>query len=886
MDLGILDNMDWCCQCGWHNLDSTPDSTKYLKITGSSVIINTDFVNSIQITAKANQGCIVDKNSGYGTQNQFSSSTLDFGYVDPSFLPSFATMATNALAICDTTAAYLWTIFCGYVNALDPMGGSMTMVGSGNQWTVTWTSYADPALSASATIDGVNFTTTYDANQTIATISYPFEHQDLTYTATTVHRHWFFKPTCPVYGGQVIDVTVNGTLSNTYTSNDCKIDFLDLLSNYWNLGNDLNYPWRWKSFENNTDAPRVVRDEIRGFVVLPVDGGSGDLMHTGDILGKPNLEISGTAPFFDGRHPVHQDCAPNYLLRGYGQYSGLNDLGNANGVPLAATSWTAMDDALLATGQNGNPQGAFLTYDPTSAILRGGVWAEILVGAQGFNWARPCGAKDRFQLSGSSNCIDHISSSISGGNTNYFVIMSGLSLPDNIQPYSPCTASVWGTGNASADGLWIVSSTNGTCSLQTLLLSGSDMPLPSEIWGYGSPSVSPFTTFGNGQICRNKWVSTTPAFCGRTDIVAIQKNTPLTISLMEPQQAVLKNDAFYISGSVGATELNGQVFKVIPLGNSYTDFALSGTFSSTISTPYTSSAYCQINGAADYKWNSLNSRQTYVIVSWFQNNRDIGEYNRLIADSASIAASLDCAGINPCNTVGSVPSNPRTYQVTNGLQQNVYSMSIVQDCLKYNPCSPNVVAIMPTNSSSSFNHAKIYSYSINDIVLDGLYGNNWNGSIFQTMADIYGLYYPPCPCTEVLDPFDIPIGYETNCNCAEDSGDCQAKQEADPMFAIPCLDYYAKHPVFEMVQNPPAGAPTPLAPVGFFNQAELNVPSMPTGKNVINPLPSPPLGKLWYEPWWDYVSENNCVCNIGRFEAYYRANGVGCDQLVIVEEGI
>jgi hypothetical protein len=481
--------------------------------------------------------------------------------------------------------------------------------------------------------------------------------------------------------------------------------------------------------------------------------------------------------------------------------------------------------------------------------LIGGISAEIYGQWQGYNWARPCGALDRFQLDVThSNCISGLSSSISMSVSHSFVFIDPLSFPNNI--VGPMTASIWGTG--TVDGVWGVNGTSdGTCSLVSLIKSGSDLPFgETGMWGYASD-----TTFGAGQICRNRWVGSTPPFCGRVDITKVIQQNPVTISLMEPQQGIINGDKIWIKGCSGTTELNGGTYTLINMGSPYTDFALLGTVSH--STVYIGNGYITTPFPVDYKWNSINSRQNYVVGTYDNNTlRSTGEYWRLTSSVIAQIGGLECDGITSCPGITTI-----------GLP-TAATPSYTQSCMSFNPCSPSVIAIYPSGSIHTFKHVNVHPFKM-DMVLDNRYGNQWQSWVIQSIPDpLWPSPYPPCPCRLNLpcDSEDPPLGY--NCDAGywtwqNDGGNCLGIQDVVCDGAGGVLlfgaDYFQDADRYEAVLTVPTGAPP-----------------LPDGVSLTQSFVIPSMGNLVSVPWYDTLTKEECVCANGRFSQNYMRNGYGC----------
>ena len=822
--VGFWDSFDYCFNtCGWHFYDSaSQDTTHYLHLSASAQWHqdNLGYGDTFDWDANANATCDVNKYSGATTTTEWSQSVIRSGTPDPALITAYA---QQMLFLANGDANTLKDIYLSWYSVIEPYSPTVTQH-SANSYTLEWNDISGDFIALF--IDMAAFSVVYSSEiGNGGSDGVTTTYEEVEYTATTVTRTYTVSNTHIIAGGTTSE-TCTAQLSNPYTTTELFQDLIDMLSNYFNIGSETMYPWRYQSSENTVKAPMVTRDEVKGTVSLLSDGlDQYNWKVTGNILGRP----SGvrTAAYWDHKHEAYQNCTSIYKLRGYGGWSGQG------GIPNAATKWTnALEENTIMT------QGAFVYF--SGDTLYGQIDAQALERYPGYSWIRPCGVYDRFILSGSypssydtklSNCINHF--------TESSVVLDTHSYPNNIAV--PCTASIWGASTAF-NGVWIVNgNASGTCSLVKLLVSGSD--LPSDLYGYAAD-----TDFGNGMICRNQWIASTPGICGRVDITSITKATPITMSLMEPQQGIINDDLMYIKGCAGASGLNNKIWRMIPLGSPYLSFALSGSTTSSLGTPYTSSGYIEVPFSIDWKWNSETSRQQYVIASYFDPKfRERGEYARLIALSASNAGGFKCDTVTPCYIGALLPASV-TPQIV-----------FTQSCLPSNACSPNVVSIMPSPNSHSFAYSQNHTFKTDLAhLIDTKYpGMVWQSWIVQSINDPLGLYNPPCPCREILNEAEEVIGYDCDCQWNEDTT-CAGKQDPIPPL-VPCQDYFAHAPQFEAVCTPPSDAPF-----------------LPQGASLTAGIARPGVGALLYTPWWDMMARETCVCNNDRFSIYYARNRVTC----------
>lgn len=839
------DSFDWCCNCYVKNYVDAPSTTKYLKIEGS---VNYQYIGhnfwddeDYTITATANGTHEINRYSGLSTHTETSASSVE-GPIPYEFdEEEWANIARGFLTAGNTYAGtYLMNFYCNIISKEMSYFTPTDIDGGGNHWKITWAYGENAGAEAVLEINLSNWTLTY---------SHETEYWDgeindykkfvdrtdsISFGANTMtHNHMDYGE-CPIHpdaGNGKYIYSLSFTLSNPYTSHDCISDWKNLISNYWNLGDDVQYPWRYVQYRNNRAAPVVGYDEKVGVVALGIH--EEETWQTekvnGSVVGTP----SGipTAPFWNGKHInyVYNQCSdegePGWKQSGYG------DWGGHSGIPNEATRWTTILELFNDYNGEGIPEGAFLKFsDP---YLWGGINAQIYTPSKGYNWIRPCGAIDRFQLDVNfANCINHFPD----GNT---IVLDEKNT--TIKITNLCTCSIWGTDYH--DGIWIVNgNANGTCSLQKQIVKG--MNLPEYLWGYAKD-----TTFGRGMICKNRWISHVRPICGRVDIVSINQKTPLTMSLMEPQQGIIDGDELLIKGCIGAEGINDKLWELKPLGYPYTEFAIVGTNSSSLGTPYIKDGYIECFLTPDWKWNSDNPRQNYVIGTYDINLflRKRGEYQRLQAQSASNCQTLNCAGIDTYCPIGTMIPEPTTPQP-----------SFTQSCIPWNVCSPMVISIMPTPNNHKFAYSQNHHF-ISNMILDTKYGNWWQSWIIQTMPDPLYPGAPPCPCTKIDD--ENVYACKDRCKWLEDEL-CVDKSIS------PCIDYYAHRDVYEAVCIVPEGAP-PL-PLGLQLTQSYTVPQI----GSVYPI----LSTLKYQPWMDLLKKEYCICIEGRFAEYYRRNGVICDS--------
>lgn len=880
---GSIDSMEYCCGCSYLGPIWTPQvTTKYRTISTTGHIHNTgtDFSGGGPITfdwtGDASSTIIVGRYTGNMTGTCVSSSTVT-GTGDPvqdARLQSlYAGTAVSVMNFASNDINALVGIACGYYNfETNAFGAPHSVSGGGVAYTITWLNGTEinspPGQPDVLTYDLAAGTVTFDGYQS----QFPLGGGGLA-TTHTQHFEYSISETDMSYLGQFRGTTafddgayeesMTSHLSDPYTEAEVEADVEYLLSQ-WDMGDDTLYPWRGDF--NFGYAPILCYNEKpTPTVPQPCPGilpQGNDWFYDGTVLGIPHDKHG--AGYWDGTHENYSQCTDpdfgNYLqweVTSWGAYSGGQ-------IPQSATKWTS-EHSYEFDNLKGL-QGGFKYFDTVYQTLFAGKYAETLEYRQSFDYSRPHSATDRFQLTGSSACV-----SGSGFSGSAFTIdgTTNANIVANLQ--GTYTASIWGT---SPNGIWLVNGSGNTITLTKQLASSSTMPnVSGELYGYGSDE----TDFGNGMIGRVN-NGNIPAFGGRVDITKLNQSNPVTISLEEPQQGILLGDAFVIDGCSGSTSYNGNQYTFLRIGDSLTDFALQGTVSS--SNVYTSGGYISVSGAPDYKWTDTQPKGDFYWVDFLYNYRDVSEYNRLVAQSASFNGALGCDGVSLCSTAGSAHSigtKPRGHQATWGMPQEISQSISGSDCHKYSNCAPSVIYISPTTESFKNGHPLTW---INGFFADNQFTSLQLKQIVQNMDDPYGLNYnpsPTCPCRPVLDNEDNPTGvYACQCGWKEDDATsemCQARREAEPLADVTCLDYFAFRDQYEARLTVPDGAPAMKSGVclNCLSLSQLDT-SGPDPRLTSGKLCAPSL----YLPWVVDIQEGVCICGTGRFDKYYIRNGVKC----------
>lgn len=411
------------------------------------------------------------------------------------------------------------------------------------------------------------------------------------------------------------------------------------------------------------------------------------------------------------------------------------------------------------------------------------------------------------------------------------------------------------------DGVYTIANNDGyNVTLGDCVVSGSDI------------LQKPSEDCGTGMICSLRWQGGVPAICGRVDVSSITKTTPITCSLSEPTH-LIKGDLVIVSDAKGAP-IN-KVWKIQSVIDSQT-VVLSG--STGVGSNYTgSTAYMYSPFAADWKWNDDLPKHDYTVLTWNFNYRDVGEYNRIVGVNSSMEWNYDCNS-NLCGTASN-SEQPRLAQANCGMSQFVSTMSVETSCQTANACKPNVAFFSPNSSDFSGSKTAI-NHGFGKPTFDDVYGSMWNGLIKQTDTD-YLWQTPPCPCSFNPDVWQ----YGCNCGMAEDDGTGQEDG------GTPCIKRFRHSPQIESRAEIPNGAP--FLPNGCYIGC-LTPPDFQNGKcgsgNVCNPpFANANASYTDYTPLIQYpyycdlfLKELGCVCSEGRFSEDYQQDGVLCPNNQIV----
>jgi hypothetical protein len=720
-------------------------------------------------------------------------------------------------------------------------------------------------------------------------------HEYITYSSDTAYTHGANGIGMGSFGSSTVTITVTGSLTVPYTSADVNADWITLRKK-WNLSDDLQYPWR--ADEHCNVAPIVHYSEPMGGVApaigecwadyptntVPwVDGNS--LLYDGSIKGAPVPFDGLDRGYFDFNHVTWRACCGDSSTVGsyryaYGAFAGETNATDPTdaGIPKTATEWTENYNAFTGVScgtppcADGYPFGPGTGYSglaipipcigaPGSlpygqwkyfwnGVLIGQEWAEIKVPRPSVNFDRPCGA-DRYDLDETTvRCIQASSSGIASVDINSATAINTADL------VWVCGSSVVPTGLYQATKN---SSTNYTLVLKDFA-PGYVYPLDCNSFG------------GNGIMGKLRFPSA-PGICGRVSVInaystVIGGVTKTEITTGNATQ-LAKGDSVVISG-VSGIDVNATFTVDSTIDSSH--FVINHSPTGTFSGP----GFVAVNGAPDYWWDDDQSKGQFAYVVWLFNLRDYQERQRVVDQ---YAATGSCADAAPASS-----TLIRAKQVTHGMPQAVSTFTATQECLAFDPCNPQVMAITSNGYDAITNPSgeqwpNAFVAVPATLTLDGRFGAMQQSAIIQHIQDPFWMK-PHIPCVTYSTSGEGP----TVCTWGEDDGSCLTDTCPDDTSGGGTR-YYFREPYAENILAVPAGAP--VLPtgiyIGYLSLAALDTLSPVNGNVLI-----PPFGPGYASPdtfnsaiplafdtvWGRYIRSYLCECAHGRFEADYLAQGI------------
>lgn len=675
--------------------------------------------------------------------------------------------------------------------------------------------------------------------------------------------------------------TVTGTLGTTNSASTVYADMKSIMA-LWPLNDDKLYPWRIDSYV--TSGPLVGRSEVQGPVspetaltmppgwMDPADPDNPDAapenMCYGTVTGAPlsyyaagGSTIGGYGPHFDWRHKTWWGCVdggenPVSYVALYGAWSGAQPGHAADRIacgdptddnqPPGATRWLEnhpwpgrvpmgawVSSAMPFKQWTGGYDGQWVTVN-LPGMFMAQKWAEIKIPRPSHNYFRPCGL-DRYELDTAN--VHCVSSS------------TGTPLVVTLRASASFTAGdhVVYADAAGGAGLYTIASGSGA----TWTLSAQIRVLPASV-DYPMSTLS-----------KLRWYSTAWPIPGRIAVASATDSGAGEIDLVlaAPAVALQTGDAVDFTGlpfSGAATNLSVTVVD-------QTHCHVPGAFTGA----YTSGGYVSSHGAPNFKWNDGNAKGDYLVIAWQQNQRDYQERARAIKQWSDYA---DCHW-------GSAPGSPiRANQRTHGMPSAVTAFEVIEDCLPFSGCCPQVICISP-NGETWANGTTYWpdDGAISANIGDDRYGYVWQGLVQQDIGDPLWVQ-PAAPC-------GTPGG--AGCAWLEDQdGLCLTDVCDDSVGGAGGKRYFAHRPMVEPRNSLPTigGDTAPALPsgcyVGYLSLAALDTTS-PVNGFVLPPpqvaedangtlrlegfgFDASNAGVLWpgtpITPWEVWLHEANCVC--------------------------
>lgn len=860
------DTMGFCCRCQVHTQDTSADTIHYLGVNGTShyEAETNDVAGGITYftSSDASATTIMNRYSGELTTATCASSSNATGDAGTTAIAEAITL----LQIGNENINLVATTYCEWYVTYTNLFGTATSevddsAGSGSAWTVTWNlgDIEDPRVIISIDLNGSCTLDTYI--QAIPVGGGPVGrfhngHVSLAFTDNTVaYVNETFAETYQLNAHSTR--TFSGQLTHSYTSAQVETDKLALLD-FWPMGDDNILPWRTDT--DVTMGPLISYNEnLTNNVTIPQCSYVNSGLYDGNIMGKPLP--AGYDRWWNPAHPNYkictfnngtEDCRIKYV-ESYGAWSTECHV-------KAATQWVNQNDKTMlpqppfnganfswTTPSECNPE---FEARITDNISWAGKYAEIIIDKPSFNFARPCGV-DRLAISASSNrCIK--SASI-GDRTITLEDYTGATSPFVTNDY----AWICGMGT-DWDGIWKVASSTAYDIILTSNQIASASHFPEQ----------PFENCGTGMIGKMKWYGM--GVCGRVDIVDATPTIPVTCSLLEPSYFIA-GDNVHISGSRGITSING--FWTIQQVLDSSHVILSGSNGTSQSAYIPNSGQIYGTWSPDYLWNDSGVKGDFVIRKWNSKEfRQLGEYSRLAAQSASIGTQTSCNNdLDALDTSScAIPFCPPYPTIDLAVCS--------QSCLAFNACKASVVYFSPVTESLLQTKYNYFYGGWGDILCDGLYESMWNGQLVQYIADPLW-QRPPCPCFLVdVGPVEGPVDLRNICSgqWIEDVGYCFEDDPGDPGLGILPTSYYSRRPYVEARCTSPDGAPT-------FIEDML-------GCKVVGQCIRPEnFGYLHYEgyvatgiyePYHNiYLTEMTCICAVGRWSDIYQRQRISCQPL-------
>lgn len=899
---GGIDSMTWCCNCQIHDYNPSPETVKYLameansskhihtvlyknesqtingqvccpnsepppnEICSDNVCVSWEYDRETDYRGEASNSTHVDKHGNFYVDTATSSSS---GISDPdpeiehALQEAFANDAWLMLDKANGNILFIRDFYCDLINTMPPPD---IQTGTDTSFRAEWQDVNEcydqcGNLTSSETYTFLAIEVDLEAG-TFEKWTWgkkpPKNHCTSDGTCHTIvqtsYEKYEYHSTSMLWNYQATGIgslsfdqneqsSVQGILQTPYSLSEVQSTMQSLLGE-WDLGDDARLPWR---IALDLQGPLVSYDEGGAApYVLETDS---NIQYSGRLMGRP-APVGISPGVWNPEHKNYDYCesSDGFQPCDVKYTETLGAWSNSVGIPCASQwltkwqinqmpgfgAWVGMN-FFWTTPSTCNSTGPTAIYDD---VVWGSKVAIIIHHERkSYNYSKPCG-DSRFQIAqGTDRCIASV---------------AGMTL--TLEPNGSATNirtgdKVFVGGTGTVDGIWTATKDSDyQITLNNCIVSASMLP------------SSPIENCGSGVVAKLRFQHLPPAICGRVDIVSITNTAPVVCTLAEPQ-FLTNSDKVIITGAEGAS-INGlwsvevnDPSTITLLGSS----APGGAYKANAGQIYSPSA-------PDWRWNDDKSHREHRLLEFYLNQREAGEYARILTHNDEwLSPGTDCEG-NPC-TLQDLPPNPRTGQASLGLDQDVFSMVCSTKCQKVTPCSPMVAYFSP-NSESFPSTAVNYGFPT-VAILDPSYGGiKWFGTIVQTDTD-YLWQAPPCPCSEDAGH------YGCNEPWRMDDGSC-----TDSEFAF--------SPQVEARGEPVEGSPA--LPNGVYigcltpsdiasGKTNGNICSSPAHDANANTKTFDPI--ISYPPYHPlFLRELGCVCSSGTFADNYMRDGVLCDDIM------
>jgi hypothetical protein len=632
-------------------------------------------------------------------------------------------------------------------------------------------------------------------------------------------------------------------------------------------------------------------------------------------------------------------------------------------MPRGATQWTEnWQDPLYSSGPltpGQLPPGAWAFFTQDYMMLQ--KWAEIKVHRPSYNFARPCGI-DKWMLDETKvTCVESSDGSTPPVLTLFadvglvaddLVYVCGVtgppSVPDGVYKITGSGTSVTLTTDCTMRSIFSATQSGPNvdivmtdpmatintgdsvdfvgvdglgAGLSVTVTDSTHFSVPGTLSGAysagGYAFVSGSKAFqlapmsidfrcgsGNGTIGKIRFANV-PGVCGRWSVqAAVQvgsevKITTGTAHYLAQGESVNFNGV----GSLGS----GLIVKVL---NS-TQFMVTGT----LGVVYHGGGNFVITAATVYQWNDDQSKGDFIYAEYHYNNRDFQQADRMCEQyhggsydvcGFAQAGCSECSAASPGFTCVEVApgvweSDIRQTQWANGVDRAITNFIIEQECLPFEACNPQIMAIIFDDGPEHFSGTFYERYFPNTFVADWRYNSQWQAFFVQHVVDY--LWQAPhkecttCDCEEgmgrIIGGGPCAASYVPSpCPLAQDDGSCEVDD-----CTIVCTDhtgtnFYPHAPEVEALQGLPddaIGSPAPAPPVGHVGWPTYSdVSSGPLTPGWLPLLPplgpgygpnagvggvDPTIPAVPEMPWILAIREWLCICADGRFKQEYLDNG-------------